>query len=93
MAELYKFYVHPKVRSGGIGLAAAQMALDHLFNTYGVQKVIVDMHGDSQGFWEKVVETYAERAVVIEPHCYFLAPGQIAQQHFPWAFSGLPIRF
>ncbi|WDG80448.1 GNAT family N-acetyltransferase [Pseudomonas chlororaphis] len=88
MAELHKFYVHPKTRAGGIGLAAAQMALDHLFNAYGVQKVIVDMHGDSQGFWERVVETYAERAVVIEPNCYFLAPDQVAQAHYPWAFGG-----
>lgn len=87
MAELHKLYVHPKARARGIGFAAAQMALDHIFSTYGVQKVIVDMHGNSEGFWVRVVETYAERAVVIEPNCYFLAAGEVAQAHYPWAFD------
>lgn len=86
-AELHKLYVHPEARSAGIGLTAAKMALDHLFNYYGVQEVIVEMDGNSQGFWERVVESYAERAVVIEPHCCFLAPSQVAKTHYPWAFS------
>ncbi len=86
-AELHKLYVHPKARSEGIGFVVARAALDHLFNAHGVQKVIVDMHGDSQGFWGQVVESYAERAVFVEPNCYFLAPGQFAETHFPWVFD------
>lgn len=87
MAELHKLYVHPKAQSVGNGFVAAHMALDHLFNSYGVKKVIVHKHGKSQNFWKRVAESYAERAVFFDPDCYFLAPGQLAEVHFPWAFD------
>lgn len=87
IAELHKFYVHPKARGREIGLVAARMAIDHLFSAHEAEKVIVHMHGNSEGFWERVVKIYAERAVLIEPNCYFFAPGQVARDHYPCAFG------